>query len=174
MTTTASSALEIVISRTIDAPRTLVFEMWRDPKHFVHWWGPFDGVNPECEIDFRAGGKFRWVMRSPDGVNYPMTGVYKEIVEPSRIVYVGDLSGQPDSWRDMMNAARQAPKGTPIPDSIVTVTFDERDGKTDMKIVTLFDTAATREAFAQMGMVQGWGMSLDRFERHAANTLGNR
>ena len=58
------SECEIIISRTFNAPRELVFKAWTDPTLFVHWWGPFPTTNPVCEIDLRPGGAFRWVMRS--------------------------------------------------------------------------------------------------------------
>ena len=121
----AAPDLEIVIARTFDAPRELVFEAWTDPRHFVHWWGPFPGTNPACEMDVRPGGAFRWVMRAPDGADYPLTGVYREIVRPERIVYVQSLKDNPPAWHDTLNDLRRAPRGSQVPDSVVTVTFEE-------------------------------------------------
>jgi uncharacterized protein YndB with AHSA1/START domain len=164
-----NSNREIVIARTFNAPRELVWEAWTDPKHFVHWWGPFPTVNPTCEMDLRPGGAFKWVMLSPDGTQYPVTGVYKEIVKPERIVYTNSLADNPPAWHDMLNELRKAPKGSLVPDGIVTVTFEDSAGKTQLTITTLFDSAATAEAFRGMQMVQGWGMSLDRLERVVAN-----
>ncbi|HEV8409590.1 MAG TPA: SRPBCC domain-containing protein [Gemmatimonadaceae bacterium] len=156
---------EIVITRTFNAPRALVWDAWTDPKMFVHWWGPFPTVNPECEMDLRPGGAFRWVMMSPDGQRYPVTGIYKEIVKPERIVYTNNLADNPPAWHDQLNALRGAPKGSIVPDGIVTVIFADENGKTRLTITTLFDSAATAEAFRGMQMVQGWGMSLDRLGR---------
>jgi uncharacterized protein YndB with AHSA1/START domain len=165
--TDPNSSREIVITRTFDAPRALVWEAWTDPKHFVHWWGPFPTVNPACEMDLRPGGKFRWVMRAPDGAQYPMSGEYKEIVRPERIVYTHSMAENPPAWHDMLNELRKASKGSMVPDGIVTVTFEDAAGKTKLTITTLFDSAATAEAFRGMQMVQGWGMSLDRLARVA-------
>lgn len=166
--TEGNAGREIVIARTFDAPRELVWEAWTNPEHFVHWWGPFPTVNPVCEMDLRPGGKFRWVMLSPEGMQFPLTGVYSEIVKPERIVYTQSLAGNPPAWHDKLNELRGAPKGTLVPDAVVTVTFGEAAGKTQLTITTLFDSSFTAEAFRGMQMVQGWGMSLDRLARVAA------
>jgi uncharacterized protein YndB with AHSA1/START domain len=160
---------EVVISRLFNAPRELVFEAWTDPKHFVNWWGPFPTVNPVCEMDLRPGGAFRWVMLSLDGVQYPLTGVYQEIVKPERIVYTHSLRDNPPAWHDKLNELRGTPKGSLVPDGLVTVIFAEENGKTRLTITTLFDSATTASAFRGMQMEQGWGMSLDRLERVLAS-----
>ena len=165
---TVKTDCEVVISRTFNAPRALVFEAWSDPAHFVHWWGPFPTTNPVCEIDFRPDGAFRWVMRSPDGVDYPLTGVYREIVKPERIVYTQSLKENPPAWHDKLNELRHASAGSLVPDTRVTVTFEEVQGKTLLTITSLFDSALTAQAFRDMQMVQGWDMSLNRLERVVA------
>src|SRR5229473_4268217 len=89
---------ELVITRTFDAPRDLVFKMWTDAKHMAQWWGPHGFTNPVCELDVRPGGAIRIDMRGPDATVYPMTGVYQEIVEPERIVFTSaalDEKGHP-------------------------------------------------------------------------------
>lgn len=90
---------ELVITRTIDAPCSLVFNAWTDPRHMAQWWGPHGFTNPVCELDVRPGGAIRIVMRAPDGTDYPMTGVFHEIKEPERLVIttaVDDKDGQPN------------------------------------------------------------------------------
>ena len=81
-TTTASAALpnerKVLITRVLDAPRSLVFTLWTDPQHMAQWWGPHGFTNPICEMDVRVGGGLRIVMRAPDGVDYPMTGTFRE------------------------------------------------------------------------------------------------
>ncbi len=57
--------------------------------------GPDTFTNPVCDIDLRAGGAWRIVMRSPEGVEYPMKGVFREIVEPERLVMTMDCSEHP-------------------------------------------------------------------------------
>ena len=70
---------ELTIARIVDASRELVFKAWTDPKQVAQWWGPKGFTNPVCEMDVRPGGAFRIVMRAPDGIEYPTTGIFSEI-----------------------------------------------------------------------------------------------
>ena len=85
---TTPSDLEIVSTRTFDAPRRLVFAAFTDPAHVPNWLlGPDGWDMPICEIDLRVGGKWRYVWRnSTDGREFGMHGVYREIDAPARIV----------------------------------------------------------------------------------------
>ena len=74
-------------TRSFDVPRVQVFQAWIDPKQMSQWWGPHTFSNPICEIDARPGGAYKFVMRSDDGKDYPITGVYKEVTKPSRILF---------------------------------------------------------------------------------------
>src|SRR5258705_11639360 len=76
---------EVTITRLVGAPRELVFRAWTDPKHLAQWWGPRGFTNPVCEVDLRVGGALRIVMRAPNGTEYPMRGVFREIVAPERL-----------------------------------------------------------------------------------------
>lgn len=76
-------------SRLIAAPRPLVFKMWTSPTHLMHWWGPRDSTIALCELDASPGGAYRIHVRSADGVEHPFKGIYREIVEPERIVATG-------------------------------------------------------------------------------------
>ncbi len=78
---------ELVATRTFDAPRDLVFQMFSEPGHITHWWGPRGLSTTTSEMDFRPGGVWRHVMHGPDGVDYPNEVVYLEIVRPERLVY---------------------------------------------------------------------------------------
>ncbi len=95
-----------IITRIFDAPPERVFKAWTDPKQFAAWWGPKDFTNPICEVDARLGGSYKIAMRSPDGVNFPMHGVYKEIDSPKRIVMTADVTEHPREWHDMVNKER--------------------------------------------------------------------
>jgi uncharacterized protein YndB with AHSA1/START domain len=78
---------EVTITRILDAPRELVFKAWIDPQQVRQWWGPGKFTNPVCELDARPGGAIRIVMRGPNGIDYPMSGTFREIVEPERLVF---------------------------------------------------------------------------------------
>ena len=73
--------------RTFDAPRDLVWEVWADPKHMAHWWGPRGFTLTTESFDFRPGGHWKMVMHGPDGKNYDNFHTYTEIRKPFRIVH---------------------------------------------------------------------------------------
>jgi uncharacterized protein YndB with AHSA1/START domain len=145
---------ELVITRVFDAPRELVWKAWTDPEHLMRWWGPKYFTSPSCKIDLRVGGKYLFCMRSPEGKDFWSTGVYREIVELERIVWT-------DSFADE--------KGNPVPAShygmpgdwpeelLVTVTLEERQGKTKMTL----RHAGFPVEMGEMAEA-GWNGSLDK------------
>ena len=90
MNDTTADLGEVIITRTYDAPRALVFECMVTPEHLTHFWGP-TGVSTPLEkitIDLRPGGVFETVMvNDSDGAEYPTRSVYVEIDEPSKLVW---------------------------------------------------------------------------------------
>ena len=117
--TTESAERVLVIERIFDAPPSLVFKAWTDPKQVAQWWGPKGFTNPVCEMDARPGGAIRIVMRAPDGAEHPIAGVFREVVEPKRLVFTSVA----------VDAA-----GNPIIDGLTTVTFAEHGGKTKLTL----------------------------------------
>ena len=84
---TAPGEREIVITRTFNAPRTLVFDAFTKPELVKQWLiGPPGWTMPVCEIDFRVGGNIRYVWEHSNGMRMGMSGVYREIVVPERLV----------------------------------------------------------------------------------------
>jgi uncharacterized protein YndB with AHSA1/START domain len=144
---------DLVFTRVFDAPRSLVFKAWTDPTHVAQWWGPHGFTNPVCELDVRPGGALRIHMRGPDATVYPMTGVYREIAEPERIVFT--------------SAALDA-QGTPLFDVLNTVSFAEQGGKTTQTSRARVVTKTAGAAPYLEGMEAGWTQSLERLERHLA------
>ena len=90
----ASGGKQILITRTIDAPRQLVWQAWTSPEHFMRWWGPKDYTSPFCEIDLRVGGNYLNCMRSPNGRDYWTAGEYLEVEAPHRLVYTDSFSDE--------------------------------------------------------------------------------
>ena len=78
---------ELRISRVLNAPIELVWEVWTDPKHLKHWWGPNGFTNTITKMDVRENGEWNLVMHGPDGKDYKNKSIYKEIVKHKRIVY---------------------------------------------------------------------------------------
>ncbi len=145
-----NAAAELVITRTFDAPRALVWLAWTDPEHVKQWWGPQGFHNETCKADLRVGGNFRLEMRAPDGNVYPCVGTFREIVEPERIVYEGE-------------ATEGHPCGAGIPPrATVTVRFAEQDGKTHLTLHTRFASAERKQAAADARFVISWQEALDR------------
>jgi uncharacterized protein YndB with AHSA1/START domain len=132
----------LVITRVFDAPRSLVFKAWTETEHLAHWWGPKGFTLPACTMDFRPGGAYRLCMRSPEGVDHWLRGVYHEIVEPERLVFTY-------AWEDA--------EGRPNHETLVTVTFADHDGKTQLTLHhAVFATAAARDDHGR-----GWTQTLD-------------
>jgi uncharacterized protein YndB with AHSA1/START domain len=159
---------DFVISRVFDAPRELVFNAWTDPKHMAAWWGPHQFTNPVCELDVRPGGKWRIVMRSPDGIEHPAKGIYIEVAPPERIVWTIDHSELPKAWHDMVNPNRPTDQGNPKLECVSTITFEDQGGKTKLTIRTRFESAAIRDSLLRIGMNEGWSQSLERLADETA------
>jgi uncharacterized protein YndB with AHSA1/START domain len=104
----------LVITRSFDAPRSLVFKAWTEREHLVHWSAPKGFTITHSEGDLRPGGAWRACMRSPDGVDLWLGGVYREIVEPERLVFT-------HAWEDA--------DGKRGHETLVTVTLTEHAGR---------------------------------------------
>ncbi|MDX2144624.1 MAG: SRPBCC domain-containing protein [Rhodospirillaceae bacterium] len=138
---------EFVITRVFNAPARIVFEAWTKPEHIKRWFGPVGYPVTTADMDFRVGGKFRFVMTGPDGKEGPpFGGEYLEIV-PDRKIVLTDAFEEP---------------GSPV--MIFTVTFDEKDGKTTQTWRVVFPTADVLKSYREMGMVEGINSGLDQLE----------
>jgi len=89
---------ELVITRTFDAPRELVWQAWTEPDRLMRWWGPKGFTAPVCTVDLRVGGRYLSCMRSPEGQDYWSTGVYQELVAPARLVYTDSFADEQGKW----------------------------------------------------------------------------
>ena len=148
---------EIVLKRTLDAPRELVFEVWTDPKHLLQWWGPNGFTLTIREINVTVGGVWRFIMHGPDGRDYNNKIVFIEVVKPERLVYrhSGEEGTEPVSFQ-------------------TTVTFADRDGKTDLTLRAVFDTNEARDAAIRThGAVEGGKQTLGRLGVYLAGLKGN-
>ena len=141
---------ELKMSRIYNAPRPLVWKVWTDPKHLRQWWGPFAPEHTTCEMDFRVGGEFRVMMKTPEGEIVPAAGEFLEIVEPERIVYEGDA-----------RAPTACGCGLP-PKARVTVLFESlMQTKTQLTIETQFPDEAALHAANAAGFSTSWNKTLD-------------
>jgi uncharacterized protein YndB with AHSA1/START domain len=165
---------DVVVTREFDAPRDLVFNAWTDPRHMSQWWGPHGFTNPKCELDPRPGGRWRIVMRAPDGSEHPAKGVYREVAAPERLVLTIDHSELSDEWHDTVNPHRDRSNGRPAIEIVATVTFEELNGKTRLTLRLSFESTAVRDMLLKIGMSEGWSQSLERLESLAATESSDR
>jgi len=143
---------ELVITRTFDAPARLLFAAWSRPEHLIKWFGPVGWPLTLCEVDFRMGGRFRFAMTGPDGVqNTPFGGEYLAIEPDRKIVF--------DNGFEEAGAPRM----------ITTVTFEDQGGRTLQTHHTLFQTAAMRDEYAKLGFEGGVNSGLDQLAQLLAD-----
>jgi uncharacterized protein YndB with AHSA1/START domain len=152
---------DFVISRLLDAAPEVVFEAWTNPKSMADWWGPRDFTNPVCSMDARPGGAYRIVMRSPEGAECPLKGVFREVVRPERLVMTMDHSELSEAWHDLIAPDRAKDDHNPAGEVVSTVTFEEMGARTKLTVRVRFESAEIRNAFLKMGMYEGWSQSLD-------------
>jgi uncharacterized protein YndB with AHSA1/START domain len=123
------------------------------PERLTHWCGPKDFTNPVCELEPRPGGAIRIHMRAPDGIVYPMTGVFQEILEPERFVFT---------------SAALDERGNPLFEVLNRVTFAEDGSRTKLTLQASVVKATAQAAPYLAGMEQGWSQSLDRLTAYLA------
>src|SRR5579883_608120 len=87
-TAKSTAGRELKLTRIINAPRELVYEVWTNPEHIKHWWGPNGFTNTIFKMDVKQGGEWDFIMRGPDGVDYRNTHHYLELIKNERIVLV--------------------------------------------------------------------------------------
>jgi uncharacterized protein YndB with AHSA1/START domain len=147
MTVTLKSDLEVELSRVFNAPRSLVFEAHSKPEHMKRWWGPRDTTMVSCEMDFRPGGAWRYVLRKASGQEYAFSGVYREIVPPELLSWTFSFEGAPGA-------------------TVETLTFVERDGRTTLTATCRAGSIAERDGIVNSGMEKGAAETYDRLAEH--------
>jgi uncharacterized protein YndB with AHSA1/START domain len=139
---------ELLIVRTFDAPPSVVFALWSKPEHMKRWMGPKNFTCPEVMIDFRVGGAYRGMIKSAgQGENW-FGGMYREIVPNKRLVFTF-------TWDNDGPSAGV--------ETLVTITFEERDGKT----VQTFHQAPFRNVDRRNSHVRGWCEAFDKEAAYA-------
>jgi uncharacterized protein YndB with AHSA1/START domain len=138
---------EVVITRVVDAPRRVVFDAWTNPKHVSQWMtGPEGWTMPVCQIDLRPGGSWHFVWRKSDGSEMAMTGTYREVVPPERLVHT-------ETW------------GPEWPETVNTLVLTESGGQTTMTLTITYPSREARDAALKTGMKGGMDQSYARLDR---------
>ena len=147
---------EIVISRVIDAPRSLVYAAWTDPEQIQSWFGPEGFAIETKEIALKPGGVWRFDMIAPDGTRYSNRMVFLRL-EAQALIEVEHGSDQDD------DPARFR----------MLVTFDEQsNGKTVITLRQMHPSKQRRDGAIGFGAVEYGGQTLDKLARHVAKVKG--
>jgi uncharacterized protein YndB with AHSA1/START domain len=144
---TMPSDRELVFTRVFNAPRQRVFDAWTKPEHLVRWYGCHSSSLVVCEVDLRVGGSYCFVARMADGTEHALSGVYRDIAPPERLVFTQRFNDDPDK------------------EALVALLFEERHGKTTMTMTALYRSAEDRQAVLDIGVARG---TTETFERLAA------
>ena len=145
--TETTTAQEIEITRVYEAPRELVWRAWTEPEELVKWWGPSGWSTPldTVTMEVRPGGTFRLTSISDEGGEMPVVGVYREVVEPERLVLEEPAE---HAWHE---------------GSVSTVTLtDLGGGRTEVALRATIQTTDEMRVAAERGM----NGTLDRLAEH--------
>jgi len=136
MTLTLPSDREIVMTREFKAPARTLFEVWTKPEHVRKWYAVRGTTMTVCEIDLRVGGAWRWVIARP-GLEVAFSCVFREIDPPHRLQRTEVFEAMPGA------------------ESLVTFSFDEKDGRTTLTMNMLFQSKQDRDVCLRSGMELG-------------------
>ncbi len=140
--------LDLVLERTVDVPRELVFAAWTKPEQIKQWFSPLPWTTVDCEIDVRPGGIFRTVMRSPEGQDFPGSGCFLEVVENEKLV-----------WTDALTAGYR-----PSAQSFFTaaILLEAHGAETKYTAIAMHKDEETCKRHKEMGFQKGWSQCLNQ------------
>lgn len=149
---TFPSETQIHVERVFGAPRELVYRAVTEPELVRRWWNAKRGEVTVCEIDLRVGGKWRYAMVTPDGMEVAFHGTIRELVPNERVVQteVFEMPGLTDDDA-----------------TINTMDLIEHDGSTTMRVLIACTSAEQREAIVASGMEAGLQDAYDLLEEVA-------
>jgi len=144
---------DLTFTRTIKAPRTLLWECWTTPEHIKHFFVPKPYGIDACEIDLRVRGKFNTTM-NVDGALIENEGVYLEVVEGERLVFTDTYS---EGWK---------PAADPFMTAIIEFE-DDGNGGTTYTATARHRSPEARKSHEDMGFYDGWGTVASQLEDYA-------
>jgi len=141
---------ELSISRLLSAPRELVWEVWTNPEHIKHWWGPDGFKSTIFQMDVKPEGVWDFIMHGPDGTDYKNKHIYKEVVKPEKLVL------------DHVTA----------PKFRMTVTFEEQGNKTLVSLHSVFESAEQlQEVIKVFKADEGMKQNVNRMEHYVTELI---
>src|SRR5213075_919280 len=160
---TMTDKLDLVLERTLNAPRDLVWKAWTNPEHLKQWFAPKPYEISELDMDLQPGGIFRIRMVGPDGFDtgHGNAGCVLEVVEGEKLVWTSALGPE-------YRPAEMASTGCEsFPMTAFVTLADAGDGKTLYRAVALHRNKADRDVHEKMGFQDGWGTCADQLEELA-------
>jgi len=142
---------DLVLKRTVQASRALVFEVFTRPEHLAQWWAPKPLTVPKCEVDLQPGGFWRYTFRAPEGWEHDCVTVYREVDPPRRLV---------------MDASALDPKGNPFFLIRQTLDLEDRGGETALVLSVKVLKANPGSEPMLEGMEPGTNMTLDNLAEY--------
>lgn len=146
--TTSAQGRDLTLTRIIDAAPEKVFRAWTEPELMKQWFAPSPWTTPRVETDVRPGGSSVIVMASPEGQEFPNSGVYLEVVKNQRLVFT-------DAYTSAWEPAEK-------PFMTVILTFEDIGGKTRYTACVKHWSEADREAHEKMGFHEGWALCTEQ------------
>lgn len=146
--------LDLVLERTVDVSRELVWRAWTTPEILKKWFTPAPWSTADCEIDLRPGGVFRTVMRSPEGQDFPYVGCYLEVIPQQRLV-----------WTTLLGPGFRPLKPGTKDDAFAftaIISMESVGAGTKYTAHVMHDDAGARAKHQEMGFHDGWGTALDQ------------
>jgi uncharacterized protein YndB with AHSA1/START domain len=146
--------LDLALERVVDVPAEFLWKGWTVPELLKKWFTPAPWKTVDCEIDLRPGGKFRTVMRGPEGPEMENIGCYLEIIPNKKLVWTGALGP----------GYRPRPAGGAAAPFVMTaiITLQPRDKGTLYTALVIHGDEESRKAHEKMGFKEGWGKALDQ------------
>ena len=141
----------VSLTREFAVPRERVFAAWTDAAQLVRWFGPAGFTLHSCEADPRPGGLFRLCLRSPQGKEYWVRGVYREVAAPERLV---------------ITCTAEDEKGIPRLDETISVTFTDEGGRTRLSLRATAGGIGPEAEAMLAGMPKGWNQTISRLDDH--------
>jgi uncharacterized protein YndB with AHSA1/START domain len=146
--------LDLVLERIVAVPPEFLWRGWTIPEQLKKWFTPAPWKTVDCEIDLRPGGRFRTVMRGPEGQQIDNVGCFLEIVPGQTLVWTGALG---PGFRPR---AAPSPAGTFAMTAIITL--EARGTGTLYTALAIHGDVASRQQHEKMGFQEGWGKALDQ------------
>ncbi|AOJ90200.1 polyketide cyclase [Burkholderia sp. MSMB0856] len=146
---------DLVITRTLRAPRQALWRAWTDPELLKEWWCPKPWTTEVRAFDLRPGGAFHTFMRGPDGGTSDNPGCFLEIVSEARIAFTSMLTG---GWRPQVPWLGFT--------AVITMADDPAGCRYEARV--MHPDAATRERHEALGFFEGWNICIRQLDEFAA------